>query len=70
MVHHMTLPKGLTPYSTFEKKLLEKETNGDETQLTWERHDLVLVLDVLCIHVFIYIGLCAFVIYLFFSPHR
>lgn len=25
MVHHMTLPKGLAPYSTVEKKPLEKE---------------------------------------------
>lgn len=46
MVHHMTLPKGLVPDSTFEKKLSGKEVSGNEAHLTWKLQDPVLVLDV------------------------
>lgn len=36
MVHHMALPHGLSPYFTFQKKLSDKEMNGDEAQLMQE----------------------------------
>lgn len=68
MVHRMALPGGLSPYSTFQKKLSDNEMNGDEAQLMQELEDPGLVLDVSCIHVFTHTVLCAFIPYLFFSP--
>lgn len=38
----------------FENKLSEKEMNGDETQLTWELQDLVLVLNVSCVSMYLH----------------
>lgn len=36
MVHHLALPPELSPYSAFQKKLSDKEVNGDEAQLMQE----------------------------------
>lgn len=52
MVHHMSLPKGLVPYSTFEKKLSGKEVSGNEAHLTCQ--DPVLVLDVSCVSMYLH----------------
>lgn len=70
MVHQMALPGGLSPYSTFQKKLSDNEMNGDEAQLMQELEDPGLVLDVSRVSMYLHKQFCVHSFHTYFSPHR
>lgn len=61
---------GLSPYSTFQKKLSDNEMNGDEAQLMQELEDPGLVLDVSCVSMYLHTQFCVHSFHTYFSPHR